>query len=206
MHSATLLQFTQINDAAAATTKKLQKQAILSEYFASLAEQDLRRAVRYAAGRPFAATDERTLNVGGALVSQVVLEILPITPREFHDLAVRSGEIGEALSRVWSRRGVPIAEPSPTASGAAGAKDQQNGAGFRKSESEGLSVECAETDPTRDHATSLFHNDTVNGSSGDGGALTEERSSNAPLLLSGIAASFEAIAAVGRRDDKGAPA
>ena len=102
--SATLLQFAQMNDAAAATTKKLLKQSILADYFRSLDETDLRLAVRFAAGRPFAASDERVLNVGWSKVSKVVLEMLRLDPREYHDLIVRSGEIGEALSQVWPRQ------------------------------------------------------------------------------------------------------
>jgi DNA ligase-1 len=98
---ATLLEFARVNDAAAATTKKLQKYAILAEYLRTLEDDDLRLAVRFAAGRPFAATDERVLNVGWALVSDVILAILKPDPHEFHDLVVRSGEIGEALSKVW---------------------------------------------------------------------------------------------------------
>jgi DNA ligase-1 len=101
---ATLRQFAEINDAAAATTKLLQKQAILAEYFRTLEDDDLRRAVRFAAGRPFAATDERVLNVGGALVSKVVLEILRLDPREYRDLVVTSGEIGEGIAKVWDQR------------------------------------------------------------------------------------------------------
>ena len=42
---ATLRQFAEVNDAAAATTKKLQKQAILANYFRTLDDDDLRRAV-----------------------------------------------------------------------------------------------------------------------------------------------------------------
>jgi DNA ligase-1 len=98
---ATLLEFARVNDAAAATTKKLQKYAILAEYLRKLEDDDLRLAVRFAAGRPFAATDERVLNVGWALVSDVVPGILKLDPREYHDLVVRSGEIGEALSKAW---------------------------------------------------------------------------------------------------------
>jgi len=53
---ATLLQFAQVNDAAAATTKKLQKYAILAEYFRSLSDEDLRSRVRtvniYARAKP----------------------------------------------------------------------------------------------------------------------------------------------------------
>ena len=101
---ATLIEFAHVNDAAAATTKKLQKQAILAEYFRRLEEdEDLRLAVRYASGRAFASTDERVLGASGAIVSDVVLDLLKLDGREYHELVVRSGEIGEAISKVWSR-------------------------------------------------------------------------------------------------------
>jgi DNA ligase-1 len=102
---ATLSDFAAVNDAAAATTKKLQKYAILAEYFRRLEEDDdLRRAVRFAGGRTFASTDERVLSVGGAIVSDVVLRLLRVDPRLYHDTVVSSGEIGEALSKLWHRR------------------------------------------------------------------------------------------------------
>ena len=101
---ATLLEFAKVNDAAAATTKKLQKYAILAEYFRRLANDDLRLAVRFAAGRTFAATDERVTAVGGAIVSDVVVRLLRVDPQEYYDTVVASGEIGEALSRLWDRR------------------------------------------------------------------------------------------------------
>jgi DNA ligase-1 len=112
MSRATLLQFAEVNDRAAATTKKLEKHAILAEYFRGLDDDDdLRRAVRYAAGRAFAAVDERVLNVGGALVSDVALAILRLDPGAYHDLVVRSGEIGEALAEVWDARPESPAAP-----------------------------------------------------------------------------------------------
>src|SRR5215213_9967024 len=105
MPSATLLAFARVNDAAAATTKKLQKYAILAEYFRSIEnDEDLRRAVRFAGGRTFASTDERVLAVGGAIVSDVVLRLLRVDPRLYHDTVVSSGEIGEALAKLWHRR------------------------------------------------------------------------------------------------------
>lgn len=112
MPTATLAEFAGVNDAAAATGSKLRKQAVLAEYFRGLDDTDLRLAVRFAAGRTFPATQERVLNVGGAIVSGVVLEILGIDPREFHDLVVRSGELGEALAMVWPARvGATLASP-----------------------------------------------------------------------------------------------
>ena len=101
---APLLDFAAANDAAAGTTKKLAKQAILADYLRNLVvDDDLRRAVRYAAGRPFPTTAERNLNVGGATVGDVAVALLRLDPREYHDLVVKSGEVGEALSKVWDR-------------------------------------------------------------------------------------------------------
>ncbi len=98
---ATLLDFAQVCDAAAATSSKLRKQTVLAEYFRTLEEGDLKLAVRYAAGRAFAATDERVLNVGSAVVSEVALGMLKIDPRVYWDTVMKSGEIGEALAKLW---------------------------------------------------------------------------------------------------------
>jgi DNA ligase-1 len=102
---APLLDFAAANDAAAGTTKKLAKTAILADYLRNLTDDDdLRRAVRYAAGRPFPATAERNLNVGGATFADVAEPLLGLNPAQYHDLVVRSGEVGEALSIAWDRR------------------------------------------------------------------------------------------------------
>jgi len=98
---SSLREFAEVNDQVAATTKKLQKQSILAAYFRSLDEENLRLAVRYAGGRNFPATDERVLGVGWSIVNDVVLTLIGMDPERFHDLVVRSGETGEALSMVW---------------------------------------------------------------------------------------------------------
>lgn len=101
---ATLEQFAAVNDAAAATTKKLAKQAILADYFRGLVESDLRIAVRFAAGRAFASTDDRVLNVGSSVVGDAVLAILDLSPTDLRKLSIASGEIGEAIGKVWETR------------------------------------------------------------------------------------------------------
>src|SRR4051794_11765797 len=103
MSRATFLDFAAVNDRAAATTKKLQKQQILAEYFRALVDKDLPIAVRFASGRAFRATDERVLGVSGSIVSDVILRLTKLDPQEFYDLAVKHGEIGEALFIIWSR-------------------------------------------------------------------------------------------------------
>jgi DNA ligase-1 len=100
---ATLAQFATLSDSVASTSSKLKKQSLLAEYLAALDnDHDLRLAVRYLAGKVFPATDSRTLNIGGATAWDVSVSVLEIDARQFHDLVVQSGEIGEALSRAWN--------------------------------------------------------------------------------------------------------
>jgi DNA ligase 1 len=102
--AALLVDFAAANDAAAATTKKLQKQRVLGEYLRGIEDEaDLRLAVRFALGRAFATSSEETLNVGWATVSRVVLELLKVDASVFHAQTVKSGEIGEALSVFWDQ-------------------------------------------------------------------------------------------------------
>ena len=108
---ATLREFAEVNDRVAGTTKKLQKQAILAEYFKSLDEADVRLAVRYSAGRNFSSTDERVLGVGWSAVHDAVLSVVPTDPDAFHDLVVAHGETGEALSTIWPDAIAPENQP-----------------------------------------------------------------------------------------------
>ena len=115
MSGATLLEFAQVNDAVAAVSSKLAKQALLADYFKTLEPGDLRLAVRYAAGRAFPSTDERVLAVGGAIVWDVIVELTGIDPQEFRRFAIESGEIGEALSKFWTESSSNGSDPAPVA-------------------------------------------------------------------------------------------
>ena len=98
---APLSTFVQTSDALAATTKKLIKQQLLADYLRPLDDADLLLAIRYSAGRAFAATDERVLGVSGAIVFDAVLPLLPIAPNDFGPLIVKHGEMGEAIAAAW---------------------------------------------------------------------------------------------------------
>ncbi|MGN6728071.1 MAG: hypothetical protein ACTHLZ_19285, partial [Tepidisphaeraceae bacterium] len=97
----TLSDFAATLDQTAATSSKLAKQQRLAELFRTLHADDLRLAVRYTAGRPFPATDERVIGVSGRIVSDVVLELLSIDADAFRSAAIRRGELGEAVGEVW---------------------------------------------------------------------------------------------------------
>ena len=68
-----LEQFARTAELVAATTKKLQKAALLGAYFEQLGDDDLARAARYFAGQQFAQSDARTTNVGGRILSEAMV-------------------------------------------------------------------------------------------------------------------------------------
>jgi len=76
-------------DAVRATTKKLEKQAALARYLATLDDDGLRVAARLFAGGPFARADERVLAVGWTALVEAIQE--------------RAGAHGEAIGASYQR-------------------------------------------------------------------------------------------------------
>ncbi len=64
--------FARVGDAIAATTGKLRKIEILSEYFRTLDDDALPIAALYLAGRAFAQSDPRVLNIGSAVIKRAL--------------------------------------------------------------------------------------------------------------------------------------
>src|ERR1700744_1821250 len=92
------LQFAELNDALAATTKKLEKRAFLADYLRSLPIDDAGRAALWFSGSPFAETDPRKLNIGGALLSRVVTQSAAPSPESMSAAYPRYGDFGPAAS------------------------------------------------------------------------------------------------------------
>ena len=90
---------------------KLRKQALLAAYFGSLTDEDLRLASRYVSGRSFIATDERVLGVSGAILSDVLINLLHLDPAVYRASVIRHGEIGDALRELWRVPSSPSASP-----------------------------------------------------------------------------------------------
>ena len=83
--------FVETADAVGATTKKLEKLRLIAELFRSLHVTDAGIAARFLSAHPFAGSDERTLGVGGALLSRVI--------------AKATGKAGESLGTAYRKRG-----------------------------------------------------------------------------------------------------
>jgi ATP-dependent DNA ligase len=87
-------------DAVAATTKKLEKAAILGSYLETLSDADLTRAARYFAGHQFASTDARTTNVGGSIISAALSEATGFSLEDLSPRYVRLGDPGDLAAEI----------------------------------------------------------------------------------------------------------
>lgn len=96
----TLQSFAECAEAVAATTKKLEKAAILGTYLETLSDADLARAARYFAGHQFASTDARTTNVGGSIISAALSEATGFSPEDLYPRYVRLGDPGDLAAEV----------------------------------------------------------------------------------------------------------
>ena len=98
--SGTLQAFAECAEAVAATTKKLEKAAVLGAYLQTLSDPDLTRAARYFAGHQFALSDARTTNVGGSIISAALSEATGFSPEDLYPRYVRLGDPGDLAAEI----------------------------------------------------------------------------------------------------------
>ncbi|MFZ1137093.1 MAG: ATP-dependent DNA ligase [Candidatus Korobacteraceae bacterium] len=84
----------------AATTKKSEKVAILAEYFRSRGLADAMTSAVFLSGRAFPAFEERTLQVGGALLWKIVSELANTSEVELRAAYRRQGDLGSAAGEL----------------------------------------------------------------------------------------------------------
>src|SRR5215207_8019633 len=111
--AGTLQAFAECADAVAATTKKLEKAAILGGYLESLSDPDLTRAARYFAGHQFALADARTTNVGGSIISAALSEATGFSTEDLYPRWVRLGDPGDLAAEIIKEARGPF-EPTIT--------------------------------------------------------------------------------------------
>src|ERR1700682_346722 len=107
-----MLPFARTCDAIAATTKKLEKTALVAAYLRSSLQSSLRSsqlseaatAVIFLSGRPFAAYEEATLQVGGALLWRVIGELSGKSEHELTEIYRRHGDAGSVAAEALPDR------------------------------------------------------------------------------------------------------
>ena len=94
-------------DAIAATTKKLQKTAIVAEYLKSRTTNEAAASAVFLSGRPFPAWEEATLQIGGRWLWRIVAELAGKDEGELTAAYRRSGDLGAVAEAVLPERGGP---------------------------------------------------------------------------------------------------
>ncbi len=95
-------KFAEAAERIAATTKKLEKIAIVAEYLKSRSPEEASVAAVFLSGRPFPAWEETTLQVGGRLLWQVVEELSGKSQQELTAAYRKHGDLGAAAAEVLS--------------------------------------------------------------------------------------------------------
>jgi ATP-dependent DNA ligase len=134
--------FAELNDSLAATSKKLEKRALMVAYLRGLAVEDAARAALYLSGAAFAETDRRKLNVGGSLLSKALAARTGASPAAMSAAYRRHGDMGAAAQDLLETvpQGLkPL--PQPAASVRAEARTYQDPAGSND-DSAGSSDDC----------------------------------------------------------------
>jgi len=108
-----LESFARTAEAVAATTKKLEKAALLEGYFRQLDDEDLARSARYFAGQQFALSDARTTNVGGSILSEAMTSATGASPESLSARYARWGDAGDVAFELFVEA-KPENEPSLT--------------------------------------------------------------------------------------------
>jgi DNA ligase-1 len=114
---ALFLQLATLGDALAGTSSKLKKRAAIAECLLRVrgegGAEDAGLLALYLSGEAFPEADGRKLNIGGAMLSRVLRDIVRPTEEQFTAAWRRHGDIGAAAGDLFAEQG-HIPEPSLT--------------------------------------------------------------------------------------------
>jgi len=97
-------KFAEACEQIAATTKKLEKVAIVAAYFQELKPEEASVAAVFLSGRPFPVWEETTLQVGGTLLWRLIQEISAKSEAELSAFYRKSGDVGAVAAEVLPDR------------------------------------------------------------------------------------------------------
>jgi len=106
--------FAETADAVGATSKKTEKVQLISAFFKSLNVSDAMLAALFLSGHAFAGHDERTLGVGGAVLSRVIAHAAGRAGENLGTAYRKHGDLGdmaeELLLGATGERDLPLAD------------------------------------------------------------------------------------------------
>ncbi len=112
-----LSDFCNTANAIAATTKKSEKERLLADYFVSLDDASLERAAVFFSGSPFPRKDQRAAGVGGATLSDALVEVTGRSADEVWSAWSQYGDAGDTAAALFPAdpsRSVTLSEVGET--------------------------------------------------------------------------------------------
>ncbi|MCU1310405.1 MAG: ligase ATP-dependent (dnl1) [Candidatus Angelobacter sp.] len=94
------------------TTRKNEKISLVAAYFQSNTVADSAIASIFLSGRAFPAYEETTLNIGGALLARVLLDITHATDHQLGLAYRRHGDLGSAAFDLFTEKNINAGAPS----------------------------------------------------------------------------------------------
>ena len=108
-------RWSELAERVAATTRTSEKTALLAAYLPSLGPAELRHAVIFLTGRPFAEADQRATGLGWATMAGVVAEVAGVDRDALGAAYDRHSDLGLAVEDVLAAAGhAPDPAESPT--------------------------------------------------------------------------------------------
>jgi len=104
MNFDSLSRFSDFAVRVSATSKRLEKAALLAEYFVDLNDENLSLAARYFAGQVFSLRDGRTANIGGAAILKAIEAASGKSSDALRTLLVQHGDYGDVAAGVLPSR------------------------------------------------------------------------------------------------------
>ncbi len=102
LNPGALIDFADVAEKVGATTKRLTKASILGSYFTSLSDNDLVLAARYFSGYIFPLRDQRTINIGGAVLLSALAAVSEQEKTALQERLVQLGDPGDVAEEAFT--------------------------------------------------------------------------------------------------------
>jgi DNA ligase-1 len=109
--NGTLVQFAEVANAIASTSAKLEKTRLLSEFFASLADEDLYWAAVYFTGVAFPRGSGQVMQLGYAALQNAVLAVTGCDAERFGQEFLRWSDAGDTVAALYRESGRELPGP-----------------------------------------------------------------------------------------------
>ena len=108
-------RWSELAERVGATTRTSEKTALLADYLAGLAPDELPIAAVFLTGRPFAVADQRATGLGWSAIASTVVDLAGVPRTALGEAYDRSSDLGMAVADVLSAAGhTPDPATSPT--------------------------------------------------------------------------------------------